>query len=354
YSNTFSDHVTYNSLTAIDVPNTINAIINGTNFTSFFRQINDNEFQVTGGRLDKIGQNYYLLGGQNFIGRYNPMGPNNGPGFIQEYTNEIRIFTITDDGTNINITHLSPYTDTVNLHRRDYNALPQIMPNGKEGITMFSGVFQYIADVPFLNCVNIDSSGYTINNNFQQFYNHYHCPAIPLYTEQNNMMHNVFFGGIAQYYDNNGTLVQDDNVPFVNTIANVTRDANGTMLETKLNIEMPNLLGASAEFIPNLNLKHYENGVIKLDSIPNQKTLLGYIYGGIASTAPNIFFINDGTQSSASNVIYKVFIEQTDTTGIAIYNTINDIKPILYPNPNKGLLNINFSTKTKNEIKIDI
>ncbi|MCB9227481.1 MAG: T9SS type A sorting domain-containing protein [Chitinophagales bacterium] len=354
YSNTFSDHVTYNSLTAIDVPNTINAIINGTNFTSFFRQINDNEFQVTGGRLDKIGQNYYLLGGQNFIGRYNPMGPNNGPGFIQEYTNEIRIFTITDDGTNINITHLSPYTDTVNLHRRDYNALPQIMPNGKEGITMFSGVFQYIADVPFLNCVNIDSSGYTVNNNFQQFYNHYHCPAIPLYTEQNNMMHNVFFGGIAQYYDNNGTLVQDDNVPFVNTIANVTRDANGTMLETKLNIEMPNLLGASAEFIPNLNLKHYENGVIKLDSIPNQKTLLGYIYGGIASTAPNIFFINDGTQSSASNVIYKVFIEQTDTTGIAIYNTINDIKPILYPNPNKGLLNINFSTKTKNEIKIDI
>lgn len=354
YSNTFSDHVTYNSLTAIDVPNTINAIINGTNFTSFFRQINDNEFQVTGGRLDKIGQNYYLLGGQNFIGRYNPMGPNNGPGFIQEYTNEIRIFTITDDGTNINITHLSPYTDTVNLHRRDYNALPQIMPNGKEGITMFSGVFQYIADVPFLNCVNIDSSGYTVNNNFQQFYNHYHCPAIPLYTEQNNMMHNVFFGGIAQYYDNNGTLVQDDNVPFVNTIANVTRDANGTMLETKLNIEMPNLLGASAEFIPNLNLKHYENGVIKLDSIPNQKTLLGYIYGGIASTAPNIFFINDGTQSSASNVIYKVFIEQTDTTGIAIYNAINDIKPILYPNPNKGLLNINFSTKTKNEIKIDI
>lgn len=354
FSNTFNDHVTYNLLTAIDVPNTISAIVNGTSITSFFRQISDNEFQVTGGRLEKIGDNYYLLGGQNFIGRYNPMGPNNGPGFFQEYTNEIRIFNINDNGTTISVNHLPSYTDTVNLHRRDYNALPQIMPNGAEGITMFSGVFQYNVDVPFLNCVNIDTSGYTVNNSFQQFYNHYHCPAIPLYSEENQMMHNVFFGGIAQYYDNNGTLVQDDNVPFVNTIANVTRDANSTMTETKLDIEMPSLLGSAAEFIPNLNLNRYENGVINLDSIPNQKTLLGYIYGGIASTAANIFFINDGTQSSASNVIYKVFIEQTDTTGIAIYNNKNDIKPIIYPNPNKGIINLNYTTSSLNDVSITI
>jgi hypothetical protein len=28
-------------------------------------------------------------------------------------------------------------------------------------------------------------------------------------------MHNLFFGGISQYYYNNGTLIQDDTVPFV-------------------------------------------------------------------------------------------------------------------------------------------
>lgn len=355
YSNTFNDHITYNSLTAIDVPNTINSIINGSNITNYFRQINANEFQVTGGRLEKIGDKFYLLGGQNFIGRYNPMGPDHGPGFFQEYTNQIRIFSINDDGTNINITHLPSYTDTVNLHRRDYNALPQILHNGEEAITMFSGVFQYNIDVPFLNCVNVDSSGYTVNNSFQQFYNHYHCPSIPLYSEENQMMHNLFFGGIAQYYDSNGTLVQDDNVPFVKTIADVSRDVNGTMTETKLEIEMPNLLGSAAEFIPNLSLSHFENGVIKLDSIPNEKTLLGYIYGGIASTAANIFFVNDGSQSSASNVIYKVYLQNTeDSTGTAITELANQIKPIIYPNPNKGIINLNYTTSSLNDVSIII
>ena len=46
-----------------------------------------------------------------------------------------------------------------------------------------------------------------------------------------------FFGGIAQYYDSLGILVQDNNVPFVKTIARVTRDASGTMAEYKLPIE---------------------------------------------------------------------------------------------------------------------
>ena len=77
------------------------------------------------------------------------MGPGNGPGFIQEYTNSIRIFSIIDNGTSITINHLPSYTDSENLHRRDYNAESQIMPNGEEGITMFSGVFQENTDLPF-------------------------------------------------------------------------------------------------------------------------------------------------------------------------------------------------------------
>jgi hypothetical protein len=80
-------------------------------------------------------------------------------------------------------------------------------------------------------------------------------------------MHNVFFGGMAQYYDDNGTLVRDDNIPFVKTIARVTRDANGIMTEYKLPIEMPSLLGTGAEFIPNKNIPHFNNEVIKLDEI---------------------------------------------------------------------------------------
>ena len=356
FSATENDHTTYSKLTAVKVSDVINAVINGTSFNAFFRQITDPLFQVTGGRLKKIDNTFYLLGGQKFIGRYNPMGPNNGPGFIQEYTDAIRIFNLSDNGTTINITHLPSYTDSVNLHRRDYNAEQQILPDGSEGITMFSGVFQHNVDLPFLNAVTINSSSYTVNNSFQQYYNHYHCPVLPIYSEINNEMHTVFFGGIAQFYDNAGTLVQDDNVPFVNTIARVTRDNTGTMTEHKLPVEMPALLGAGAEFIPNLSFPHFNNEVFKLDSITDNYTLIGYIYGGISSSAANIFFTNDGTQSSANNQIFKVLIKKATLLAVDDINpaSISDLNLNIYPNPNKGYLKISFNLTKIEDVVLSI
>lgn len=119
YSATVGDHTTFPYLTAINVPEVINAIINNTSINGFFRQITDTQFQVSGGRLKKIDHVFHLLGGNKFLGRYNP---NNNPTFTQEYTNQIRRFTIEDDGTNLNVTHLSSFTDQTHLHRRDYNA----------------------------------------------------------------------------------------------------------------------------------------------------------------------------------------------------------------------------------------
>ena len=242
YSATIADYTTFDKLTAVDVPSTINAIINNTSITDHFRQITDDQFQVTGGGLDKINNTYYLVGGQKFLGRYNPMGPDHGPGFIQEYTNQIRKFQISDDGNTITIDHLPSITDAINLHRRDYNATAQIFPDGAEGLTAFSGVFQTSVNFPYLNCVNIDSTGYIVNNDFSQYFNHYHCANVPLYSATQNEMHTVFFGGIAQYYENLGIIIQDDNVPFVKTIARVTRDSEGNMVEYKLPNEMPSFL----------------------------------------------------------------------------------------------------------------
>lgn len=356
YSTNAGDHTTYSNLTAIKVPDVINAIINNTNYTSFFRQISDPKFQVTGGQLKKIEDDYYLLGGQKFIGRYNPMGPNHGPGFTQEYTNAIRKFMLTDDGTNISVTHLPSYLDSVNLHRRDYNAEAQILPNGEEGITMFSGVFQQNVDLPFLNSVTIDETGYSVNNTFQQYYNHYHCATLPIYSASENEMHNVFFGGIAQYYDSLGILVQDNDVPFVSTIARVTRDGSGNLAEYKLPIEMPTLLGAGSEFIPNQNIPHYENEVFKLDSIKEDSTLVGYIYGGINSTGRNIFFINDGTQSSASSQIFKVFVTKNTTVGIDQLNehSISSLKIRVYPNPSDGDMVVQFNIHKPGDAKLSL
>ncbi|MDX5404501.1 MAG: T9SS C-terminal target domain-containing protein, partial [Bacteroidota bacterium] len=180
YSTTAGDHVTYPLLTAIDVPGLIQAIIGGSAIGSYFRQISHPDFAVTGGQLEKIYDTWYLVGGQKFDGRYNPMGHST---FVQTYTNAIRRFKIQDDGIQLQVIHLPAWTSATSLHRRDYNVASQIMPNGEEGVTAYSGVFQTTADIPFLDCVNVDSSGFAVDPNFAQYYNHYHCATMPLYSE---------------------------------------------------------------------------------------------------------------------------------------------------------------------------
>lgn len=344
---------TFDNLTAIDVPSVINAVISGTSITNYFRQISDVQFAVTGGHLKKINNSYYLIGGNKFDGNYNPMG---GPTYTQVYTDAIRKFNLADNGTTITITHLATISDAANLHRRDYNAVPQILPNGAEGITAFSGVFQPTVDLPFLNSVTIDSTNYAVNNTFQQYYNHYHCAVLPLHSASNNEMHNVFFGGIAQYYDSSGILVQDNNVPFVKTIARVSRNSSGVMAEYKLPVEMPSLLGAGAELIPIDSVPHYNNGVFKLDDFINDTTLVGYIYGGISSSAANVFFTNTGTQSSASSQIFKVYVIKNSTLGVHELNeqSIGKLRMHVFPNPTDGNLIIKFNLDIAAETKISI
>ena len=188
---TEDEHITYPNLTAIDLDGLSNSIINGSDLTSSFRQISNINLAVTGGQLGNLDGTFYLCGGQYFEGRYNPMGPGSGPGFTQEYSDEIRTFEINDDGNNLLIENYSAQHDTENLHRRDYNMVPQIFPDGENGFTMFSGVFQEEIDLPFLNSVNIISSGYEVNNDFNQYLSQYHSAKIPIFDAINNTMHTL-------------------------------------------------------------------------------------------------------------------------------------------------------------------
>jgi len=353
YNAATSARKTFDNFTAVKVDAVIDAIISNASFSEHIRQISDPAFAVTGGHLKKIDDTFYLVGGNKFDGNYNPMG---NPTYTQVYTDAIRKFNLVDNGETLLITHLPTITDSENLHRRDYNAVPQIMPNGEQGITAFSGVFQPDLDLPFLNCVDIDATGYVVNNDFQQYYNHYHCAVVPLYSATNNEMHNVFFGGIAQYYQSAGVLVQDNNVPFVNTIARVTRTEDGTMSEYKLPVEMPSLLGAGAEFIADLDAPLYANEVFKLDDFTDDSTLVGYIYGGISSTAANIFFTNTGTQSSASSQIFKVYIIINDEVGVDDLNeqSVSSLKMQVFPNPSDGEFVVKFNLTQRVDVKLSL
>lgn len=356
FSATLNDHTTYASLCAVDVSQVIDAVINNKDMVSFFRQIQHEKLAVTGGYLHKLYETYYLVGGQKFIGRYNPMGPDFGPGFFQEYTNAIRKFTLTDDSVNLGVTFSDEVYDAENLHRRDYNVAQHIKPDGTFGLTAFSGVFQKDVNLPFLNCVHIDSSGYSVQPDFNQYYNHYHCAHIPLYSSSSQQMHTLFFGGIAQYYDDNGVLTRDDEVPFVNTIARVTRSKEGDMTEHKLKSVMPGLLGSGSEFIIHEQIPVYENGVIKFDELIADTTHIGYIYGGINSSAPNIFFTNTGSQSNASNRIFKVFLvknQSSDTDDLNLQSQ-NGLGMLVFPNPTFDNIQIKYDIQIPSEVSLTV
>lgn len=332
YSPTQDEHITYPSLLVLDLPGLHSAMImEEADLSKYFYQITDSRMQVTGGYLEFMNGYFYLIGGQNFLGRYNPMGPDHGPGFVQEYTNEIRKFRISEVGDELEIADYTVWQDSAELHRRDYNLVPQIFPNGQNGFTVFSGVFHYEIDLPWLNTVDVFESGYQPNESFMQYLNQYHTAHTALYDSENNQMHTIFWGGISRYYyDENGILQDDLDVPFVNTISLVTRDSNGKMVESKIG-EMPALLGSAAQFIPAKGMPEYWNEIIDLNQLNNSEINLGYILGGIESSAPNIFWLNEEGLSSASNTLYSVKLKQR-----AVETEIIELPPSnlkIYPNP---------------------
>ena len=329
YSATAGDHITHPRMTLVDVRGLADDITSGRSITSRFRTVADERFAVTGGYLGAVNDTFLLVGGQRFDGRYNPM---NGPSFTQTYTDAVLRFTIDTVNGTLAPTVISTDKDAEHLHRRDYNLLPQIYPDGTHGYTIYSGVFQHDVDIPFLHPVDITTRNYTARPEFQQYLNHYHCATFAAYDTTSRASHTFFFGGMSQYQLENEKLIKNDSVPFVRTITRIDRDSNGLFTEHKLDVEMPGLEGSSAEIILDPSLPTTQHGVILLDKLTADTSTVGYLVGGIRSSLPNIFFINDGTQSEASTTIYRVKLIKGRTTSVADHRvvppTIFDLKRI--------------------------
>lgn len=340
FSASANDHITFDKLTSINVPGLINSVVNGTSILAHFKQMSDANFAITGGQLGKINNTFYLIGGHRFDGRYNPM---NNPTFTQTYSNQIRNFSIDNSGTQLSISNYEAITDAVHLHRRDYNLLPQIFPDSSQGYTISSGVFQINVDLPFLYPVDIKPEGYFPQTTFNQYLSNYHSAKSCLYDATENRMHNLFFGGISQYYYNGTTLVQDNSVPFVNTISRTTRFADGSLQEYQLPETMPALKGASAEFIPNKLLPHYTNEVIKLSEITADEFVIGHIVGGLTSPSANPFSVNNTSTTSANATIYEVKLIKNLPLGVQPIEGKNPFSMTVSPNPtDSSTVRINF------------
>lgn len=353
FSETAGDHITFPKLTTIVVSETMNDVISGSLNENSFGHLYDERFAVTGGQLGELDDKLILVGGHRFDGRYNPR---DRPTFRQEYTHAIQSFRIDHALTGPDISFYSKVVDTDHLRRRDYNLVPYIFRNGEPGYMISTGVFRRDADLPFLYNVEIGKEEfYEPIADFEQLLSHYHSPKLSFYTEESDELHMLFFGGLAQFYFQGDQLIQDDRVPFVNTISRVTRYSDGSFAEFALPEEMPGLKGTSAEFIPNPDLPKNETGVILMDEIESGELLAGYIVGGIDTPILNPFVTNQTERTSASTTVYEVWLDPSASDDKPVEQTRDGaILYPNYPNPFDDETTLHFSIEDNSMVNLEV
>jgi hypothetical protein len=278
----------------------------------------------------------------------------NNPTFIQAYVDGLKKFELSAPGQVLAVLNYQLVTDQVNLHRRDYNLLPHIYPNGEFGYLLSSGVFQLNADLPFLYPVEIKSSGHTPVNGFSQYLSNYHSSKFSLYDSATQSMHHLFLGGMSQYYYQNGTLINDPNVPFVKTMSRLVQGADGNYQEYVLSNEMPGLLGSSAELVANENVPHYLGEIIDLAALSGDSILIGHVVGGIKSGSLNPFTQNNTNATDANAVLYEVWLKRTATNAIEVVLPEETLSIELFPNPSVEDIYIDFNFSAKHNVELFI
>jgi len=347
YSPSKQDHITHPIITSIQLPNFIQSMKEGLPLAGI-QFISSPDFAITGGALMHIHDRYYLVGGNRFDGRYNPMG---GPSYTQTYTEKISQWLLTHEYGVFKAKEIQNHTSKELLHRRDLNVLPYLNAEGKEMGVAFSGVFQPDIDLPWQNSITFNESGYREIPQFVHHLNQYHCAHFSAYSASNHSNYFVFLGGMGEFYLDGNIVTQSNDVPFVKNIGAVTLNGNNQFSEYLLPTKLPYYLGSSAEFIPNALLPYSAEHVLDMDKLfsgTQDSVLVGYLLGGIQSNAPNIFWINDGTQSFPNETLYEIWLTKTQ---VAASKPVGDVFRV-YPNNTFNRMKIDFSCSEPSKVKV--
>lgn len=307
--------------------------------------------QVTGGGIEQLGDKTLLVFGQMFNGLYTT----DGSVAQQEYSQSVRAFQLSLSDEAVDVNYLGkcpdpPATDPQPTpdgpyHRRDYPLVQVLAPDGSPRIGAFGGVFKggrmegYVHPVfitpadPKEECVS--GGGFTLAEatDSSQWLSQYESVIVPVYSAGRRAMYTTSFGGISQFYwdEKSRTLKHDvpdftkdppvDGLPFINSISTlrIGGPGNADFLHTAerfppkrgeprcgAQVKAP-YLGTNSWFVMADGLP-LDNGVILLDRI-KERTVIGYIFGGIASTLPY-----PGKATCASNRVYAVTLDPKRAT----------------------------------------
>ncbi len=307
---TLSDNfITFPVLIVANLNGIRKALEDDTPLAPHFTMYRDSLFYLCGGEAEWLGDTAYLFGGHEFTGEYSQIPSIN---FEQRYPNELRTFRLEQDGPDWLVTDVEISYDSLLFHRRDLTFEPVIFPGGQQGLAAFSGVFRYEQNTPWLSNVYFDGSTWWEDTLTHRFSN-YSCPSMGLYDPESSAMYSILFGGISQFWysEEDSSVYEDLNVPFVNDISVVVQQWDGSTYQYLLPIQFDQLYGSNAAFFPAGETSRFTNGVIDLSAV-EERLLAGYIFGGIDPEFPNF------TSSVGSNKLYAVYIKPpSPVTGIS-------------------------------------
>jgi hypothetical protein len=309
---------TYNTLSRIDVRKMIQAVRarDAVKLAGAIAYTSNDIVRSTGGELYQLPDGrFYLCLGHIFQGLYtsgdstaitNPR--------VQRYLDSVHVFRLKETADSIAFDGPFSYisdglNDTITqFHRRDLVVVPGVNKDRSFGISIFGGVFTYRSNNPFGNPIYINGNNtqrYTIDSNFNQQDNIYSAPSIVLYDDSLNRVYTTIFGGLG-----NDTAAQD-NAAFTTLISTICRDNKAATTSIAYNpARLPARVGAEGAFIHTKDIPRYRgNNLDVIDARKlkaGKKILVGYIYGGIYSNAPEE---DDQTNpTTASNNLYRVYI----------------------------------------------
>jgi hypothetical protein len=356
---------TLGTATVINFEALVNAAINNQKLDATFAAANIVQFQhpalaITGGGLALLpdasgGPDFVLAFGQQYAGEYTA-----GGGLVsQTYADGVRIFQFTYPAGStkpsaINFIAAMPDPGQVQqspenpFHRRDYTLKASLDSSGNRRLVAYGGVFKGGRFEGFLNPVFIGPGSGTVkltpSSDFQLM-SQYETAAIQLYDKNSSTMYTTFFGGISQYYWDAATktLKHDaldlksgvDGLPFINSVSTLRMstitDTGSQYLHVGESFPPASAIpscsgtpapygGAQAAFVIATRVPQATDGVVQLNGI-TKPTVIGYVVGGIAATAP--YPSSQGT-SCASGTLYQVTLNPTRPTNTVL---LAPIKP---------------------------
>jgi hypothetical protein len=206
------------------------------------------------------------------------------------------------------------------FHRRDLNVQPALTASGTPAIGAYGGVFvpgetgAYRQPIIITPGAGTSLANVTVDTSYQQFMSQYECAAIPLFDRTSKSMSTVLVGGISLYYLDKKTseLQADEGLPFIDNLT-VLSYAGSQWSEYVRSQPLDGRIGANGHFGAAPGLARSANGVLYVDGLKT-KTLLGWVYGGIATDFPHPGD-STGHRSKASNALYEVWLTPTAPAG---------------------------------------